>query len=351
MLKAIRQSIRFRSRLAGLCVICGAAVLAPCVPSHAQNLLSGGDTPLSLTMKDLGSGSWRRVRISGTGESKGSGGGILDMFGAMMGGAAGSAMSSVMGPMLSGVATAGENVFYTQGKTMTIGGETYLIAYQPQTKPIDLPTLMKMDNKDAPPIPKPLTADSALSLSLLNLRTAGSLMDIRTVDMKSEITASEEMVKTYEAMAKEEAEKKKESGTTGTFGDAGTESKSAETATPATPVENLTQLGQALRMYMNDNDMRMPLMMDADTLRGALTPYAPNEGAFVQPETKKAYLPNPILSSKTYAEVEKYATYMIAVYEDGPAADGTRGVVFVNGSTKRVTEAEWERLRKASKIE
>ena len=32
------------------------------------------------------------------------------------------------------------------------------------------------------------------------------------------------------------------------------------------------------------------------------------------------------------------------------ASDGTRGVLFLNGAAKRISEAEWRKLKKAAKI-
>jgi beta-lactamase regulating signal transducer with metallopeptidase domain len=41
---------------------------------------------------------------------------------------------------------------------------------------------------------------------------------------------------------------------------------------------------------------------------------------------------------------------MVAAYEPGPAADGTRGVLCVDEQVKRVSESEWQRLKKVSGI-
>lgn len=176
-----------------------------------ETLLSGPASAVTLKMKDLASPGWRRLKVSGGSEKKEDS--SLGMLGAMFGGGGegmGGLMSSLLGPMLSGVSTAGPDVYYTRGQTLVMGGDTFLIAYQPETKAVDFSMLMKMKDMDSPPPPKPLTQDSPLAMSLLNLHTIGHLTGIQPVDVAQEIAASEESAKTIAELAKEEAKDKKD---------------------------------------------------------------------------------------------------------------------------------------------
>jgi hypothetical protein len=58
--------------------------------------------------------------------------------------------------------------YYSRGQTITIGSETYIVAY----------SLLSLVDK--------ITPDTPLNLSLLNLRTVGSLSNIRTYDVVKE---------------------------------------------------------------------------------------------------------------------------------------------------------------------
>jgi hypothetical protein len=58
--------------------------------------------------------------------------------------------------------------YYSRGQTITIGSETYIVAY----------SLLSLVDK--------ITPETPLNLSLLNLRTVGSLSNIRTYDVAKE---------------------------------------------------------------------------------------------------------------------------------------------------------------------
>ncbi|MCW3055009.1 MAG: hypothetical protein JWN14_4179 [Chthonomonadales bacterium] len=180
-----------------------------------ETLFSGKSQPISLKMKDLDSAVWRRVKISGGSEKK-EDGGLAGMLGSMFGGGAGGGegmggmMSALLGPMFSGVSTAGPNVYYTRGKTVVLGSETYLVAYQPQIKDLDFAALMKMKDMAAPPTPKPLTPETLLVMSLLNLHTIGNLSNIQPFNLQTEITESETAVTALAEIAKEQETEKKD---------------------------------------------------------------------------------------------------------------------------------------------
>jgi hypothetical protein len=102
-------------------------------------------------------------------------------------------------------------------------------------------------------------------------------------------------------------------------------------------------------MYASDYDETLPPMKDAAEVKKALLPYVRSETIFVQPGTDEPYEPNLILSGKKIAHIE-YPNQMIVFYEKTAATDGTRAAAFLDGHAKRVSAAEWERLKKLSKI-
>ena len=300
---------RTRSRSALLLL---ATLLALSRPAFCQTfnatdmgaLLRGDQTPLTHKLSDL-NGTWRRF-------STGSSTDVSQFYLGLMTG---------MGS---------NDAFYTQGRTETFGGETYLIAYRRQMPPLDMAALMRAGSSQNQPKPIPLTPDTVLSLSLLNLRTTGSLDDIRAFDMPQEISASRQ--------------------TASLMGDVGVGDTTVTTATtePAS-VSNLKQLGLGLMQYVQDWDETLPSMKDAATVKTALLPYVKNEQLFMQPDTKRPYRPNASLSKRSLASFDNPAT-MVVLYEDAPEPDNTRAVAFLDGHVKRVPESEWPRLKSASHV-
>jgi hypothetical protein len=206
-----------------------AAVIALSAASPASSqgtdlkeLLSGKTAPLSVKLKDLNA-DWRRMSIRGPKQEGGSLSGLVGQLaggfmGAMFGGG-GDAMASL----------APDKPYYTQGQTLTLGSETYLVVYRPQTTRVDFSTLMKLgEGGKLPPIEK-LTPDSSLSLSLLNIRNIESLSDIRPFNMEQEIAEAEKA-----AEAEAELRKQFEEGPAG-LGGLGGAAVPEEVAIPEPP--------------------------------------------------------------------------------------------------------------------
>ncbi len=138
-------------------------------------------------------------------------------------------------------------------------------------------------------------------------------------------------------------------------------------------VNQLKQIGLALLMYAQDYDEMLPPMQNAATVKRALLPYVRgNEAVFADPLTHQPYQPNPSLSGRrrmsfsvgggrdsrgkripprSYrADIPGPAAQVVAFYEASPAPDGTRAVLFLDGHVQVIPEAEWPRLKRASKI-
>ena len=116
-----------------------------------KELLTGSVAPLKLQLKDL-DGTWRRCNVTGAGDS--ATGAVNATYAALLG----------MG---------GRNAYYTKGETVTVEGESFLVAYRISTPPIDFQALIRggMAGRNPPPAPEKPTPESALSLALLHVRT------------------------------------------------------------------------------------------------------------------------------------------------------------------------------------
>jgi prepilin-type processing-associated H-X9-DG protein len=137
-------------------------------------------------------------------------------------------------------------------------------------------------------------------------------------------------------------------------------------------VSQLKQIGLALLMYAQDYDEMLPPMQNAATVKRALSPYVRgNEAVFADPLTHEPYQPNPGLSGRRRSlvvtsgrdsqgkptrprrhpsEIPAPAAQVVAFYEASPAPDGTRAVLFLDGHVQVIPEAEWPRLKRASRI-
>jgi hypothetical protein len=122
--------------------------------AELPDLLSGDRFPLTLKLKNLNN-EWRGFSMSGQYEM----GEWMQTFSSMFGNSA-------------------SNTYYTKGQTVNIGNETYMVAYRIESR----------SDK--------LTPETTLSLSLLNLRTIGSLNNIRLFNVEQEIVLFDRMKKT-----------------------------------------------------------------------------------------------------------------------------------------------------------
>lgn len=128
----------------------GAQQAGPAFP-----LLDGKTAPLTLKLKDLDP-NWRVFTAAS--------GSYQDLIASAMGG--------------------GGSRVYTKGDTITVGSEVFLVTYKP-----DALNMASMFAGGGPPKPKPLTADTVLRLSLLNLHALSSMDGIRVFDLKDQLVA------------------------------------------------------------------------------------------------------------------------------------------------------------------
>jgi hypothetical protein len=118
---------------------------------------------------------------------------------------------------------------------------------------------------------------------------------------------------------------------------------------PVSSLSNLRTIGAALLLYTQENQGVLPPMDDWKTLKPLLITYAPRDDFFVRPRTKELYRANASLSGRKLAEIVRPGI-VVAFYEAGPAPDGTRNVVFLDDKAKRVSAAEWGKLKRTSQL-
>lgn len=265
--------------------------------AEIKDLISGQMFPLAMQLSDLND-QWRRLSVGGQTEPANP----LTMFISMFQPAAAA--------------------YYTKGETVTVAGETFIVAYRAQPKGPSMAELM--ESGPTPPTPEKLTAQTQLALSLLNLRAVASLNDIRVFNLEQELAESERL-------AKEAAEAKEQKEWT------------------ASSESNVKQIALAALMYAQDYDETLPPMANADEVKEALLPYVKNGQIFLQPDADEAYVPNAFLSGKKISDIDN-PEEMILFYEASPGEDGSRGAAFLDGHTAHLDASEWQRLKEISHI-
>ncbi|KGF71873.1 hypothetical protein DO97_14650 [Neosynechococcus sphagnicola sy1] len=145
------------------CLTGSLGLLASAQAATLDELLSGRTVPLTLKLKDL-SNDWRRMTISSQAMS--------------------SNFAEILSAVLPGTAA---GVYYTHGQTVIVGSETYLVVYRiPLEKP-DLTALLRTGANAPPCSTTPITAETTVVLSLLNLRTVSSFNEVQPFNLIQEL--------------------------------------------------------------------------------------------------------------------------------------------------------------------
>jgi len=161
-----------------------------CQGSGLEQLLSGQHFPLVVKLKDL-NGEWRRITVRGN----------VSVTGNVGVNVSGNSDSGVSQNNLIGSLGGGQS-YLTKGRTASSHGRSYLVAYHLANAGLDLHMLLQAVATKTPPAEAVLTPESTLSLSLLDVRTIGSLEDVSAFDIKREINDSENAVKALTALLK-----------------------------------------------------------------------------------------------------------------------------------------------------
>jgi hypothetical protein len=219
---------------------------------------------------------------------------------------------------------------YTQGRTINIGGEDFLLAYGVEVKGGDSSMFMYGRPDPNATEPEPVTGDSILSLMLIGQRGITALVKVRPFNLATELADFQRYLDSYQQMAASRNAMNQPGGM-------------------QAPPDNLKLVAIALDMFASDHDGVFPPMDKPEAFRKALDEYVENAEIFKDPDTKEYYAINPTLSGKKLKEIKNPAE-IIAVYQSKPGKDGKRGVAFVDGSIKRLTGAEWTDLKVKSNI-
>jgi prepilin-type processing-associated H-X9-DG protein len=256
-------------------------------PSKLQDLLAGRNLPLAIQAKNLDS-SYRRLVVEGQPD-------IMSMKMRMMG-------------VMAGVEL---GLYFTKGNTITVGSETYLVAYRPQTR-IDPEVFQHRGHGNAEPVqPQRLRPNDRLALSLLNLRATTSLNDIRIFDPKQDLETPQQMT--------------------------------------AASTRQLQQLGRGVLTWLNARGRGvLPVVGGPVTpaLQRQFYPFVHDQRLWTNPVNQQPYRANPALSRRRVRDVTN-ARFLPLFYEATPGADDKRGVLFLDGHVERVTAERWQRLQKA----
>jgi hypothetical protein len=126
---------------------------------NLNEILAGKTVPNTIELKDF-TPQWRGLSTSGQFEI---GNNFQTMFASFFGGSLNAS-------------------YYTKGQTISLAGETYLVAYSLQEQPDKISTNTK------------------LTLSLLNLKTIGSLTNIRSFNLATETVMLEKQLQGVRTM-------------------------------------------------------------------------------------------------------------------------------------------------------
>jgi hypothetical protein len=287
-----------------------------CLANDFQELISGQQAPLTKQLKDLDD-SWRQIAISGQYE-------MADLM---------KSWTNLFAPGMY------DNIYYTQGQTVKVNDENYIVAYRLASsgEPLNINSWLEgfmgsisgVTGGDCAAItsPEKITPETTISLSLLNLKTIGSLNNVRPFDLETDLALLEKA----EQQSKKACEQ-------------------ANLLAVNSQVEsNLQSLGSALRSYAEQNENKLPDMSSLETVKLALYEFIYDDSVFYHPETFEPYLVNASLSAKNLTELDN-GREIVAFYEASPAADGTIGVVYTDGVYQRIAPEDWQAVKQASKL-
>lgn len=266
-------------------------------------LSSGKIAAPVLQLKNLNK-TWRRVMVGAGGQTP------SPFYGGMQ------------GPMFQEILSdLGVGVYYTQWQSITLGNETYLIAYRLDSQVTQQEIQQAFQQmygghghgQDDAPLdgPRRFGPNTRLKLSLLNLRASGSLTDIRAFDASRELLRPVDIIEASN--------------------------------------DNLRRLGRYFPQMarFERQGMRGLPMQNVTAARNAFRNFfhAP-ERIFLHPETRDPYRPNTALAGKRWALISNRAK-VVGFYEAQPGSDKKRGVVFLDGRVERVPEWQWKTVKAA----
>lgn len=169
-------------------------------------------------------------------------------------------------------------------------------------------------------MPQLLTPDTWLELALLNPRLISRFSAIRVLDVAQELRQNVAAVQSARL-------------------------ELARTINQAS-LNNLQQIGQQVRSYTQSTG-KLPSLQTSAAAQKDLQRFGfSSPSPYQHPSTGKNYATNAALSGKPLKQIGD-ASRRIVLYETEVSPDGTRGVVFADGSASRIAESEFARLLKS----
>jgi hypothetical protein len=265
-------------------------------PADVRAVLSGDAFPLTLRLKDMDGSGWRQFRVGAVDQG-------LSSLGAYM-------------SVLSG----GQNMggqYFTNSQTVVLGDATYLVAYRLPSKPIDYSVILGQQRADTSALPDPISPNTQVTLTLLNLSAIGALDAIQTFDMANLIRSSNDQRARLAAAL----------------------GQSSDLAAQ----NNLQQLTAALLQETQDANGTIPPIGTPLLIRRALQRDIRDETVFMDPLTHRPFFANPFLTGHKITEYVDPST-IVLLYSDSPGQDGLRAVAFLDGDVRMVGQDEWNDL-------
>lgn len=376
----------------------------PTVPTTAaplsfDEIFAGLNAPLTIKIGDL-KGEWRLVKIKPRPELEG---GAITV--------ANSREERLTSERLRDAIGAGNGQYLTQGQTVAAGGELFLVSYKMKFTEDDLQAALeaeaRQNNRSLPLPPGELGSwlesyarARPLDLVLLNVKMLGEISEIRAFDAAAQGSALRSLIGSVadEANRILSASTGTADGTPTTPSVVSSSSPSINppggtpllpaapnpaaapiitpsVASPPTPKtstvippatvkpaptanlasrnaasqKNLHLIGLAMLAYAQDHNSTLPPLHSPTVAKKVLTFYAGSDKIWKRADTGQVYVPNPKLSGRKPSHLSNPDEF-VAFYEAAPAGDGTRGVVFLDASVKRIPASQWARYKKASKL-
>lgn len=262
-----------------------ARLSANAAPLTLPDLLAGKIVPLNLPLKSLDA-AWVRFELTGGDE--------FELYLAMM-----------------SQGRAGMNTpLFSRGQTITLAGETYLVAYRQEVPPLDLSTMM--GRRDQGPARQLLTVDTLVNLSLINVRNIGSLLDLQPFNLAAELERAKQAdIHVPPPGARDQS------------------------------MANIRQLLIAILMYAQDHDQQMPPIENLAALKGILNM---PEAIWRHPMEGMSYAVNVNLSNKALGNFDQ-PNEVIVIYEPTPWPDGMHVVGYLDGHVETMRDERWQELR------
>ena len=220
--------------------------------------------------------------------------------------------------------------YYTKGQTVSVGGETYLVAYALESKQGALPMLLGRSGVK----PETISGDTMVRLALLNVRTMGSMTGIRSFDLKTEVAAFSGAYAALQSAMEAQMSAQMEGG--------------EEEVPEGSAGANLKSVVIAIEMYLADYEAFPPM----DSMEGfgeAVLDYVEDEAVFKDPGHDEYFALNAALSQKATSEMGVGAKAVLA-YQLTPEADGSRWVGFADGHVKKYAAEDWEKLKASQNL-